>query len=73
MILHTFVISLRSLDIYAAGYADQHENIVPCVEFNIVERTKISSRFLGLFYFCIVKRKSRTVLSSALLFFLCDL
>ena len=32
MILHTFVISLRSLDM---PY-DQHENIIPCVEFNIV-------------------------------------
>ena len=65
MFLHTFVISLRSLDMLY----DQHENIIPCVEFNIVERTKISSRFLGLFYFCIVKRQSRTVLSSVLLFF----
>ena len=32
MILHTAVISLRSLDM---PY-DQHENIIPCVEFNIV-------------------------------------
>ena len=32
MILHTFVILLRSLDM---PY-DQHENIIPCVEFNIV-------------------------------------
>ena len=69
MILHTFVISLRSLDMLY----DRHENIIPWVEFNIVKRTKISSRFLGLFYFCIVKRQSRTVLSSVLLFFLCDL
>ena len=32
MILHTFVISIRSLDM---PY-DQHENIIPRVEFNIV-------------------------------------
>ena len=32
MILHSFVISLPSLDM---PY-DQHENIIPCVEFNIV-------------------------------------
>ena len=32
MILHTFVISLRSLD---TSY-DQHENVIPRVEFNIV-------------------------------------
>ena len=32
MILHTFVISLPSMDM---PY-DQHENIIPCVEFNIV-------------------------------------
>ena len=32
MILHTFVISLQSLDM---PY-DQHENIIPNVEFNIV-------------------------------------
>ena len=32
MILHTFVISLPSLDM---PY-NQHENIIPCVEFNIV-------------------------------------
>ena len=32
MILHTFVILLPSLDMLY----DQHENIIPCVEFNIV-------------------------------------
>ena len=32
MILYTFVISFQSLDM---PY-DQHENITPCVEFNIV-------------------------------------
>ena len=32
MILHTFAISLRILDMQY----DQHENIIPYVEFNIV-------------------------------------
>ena len=43
------------------------------IEYSL--KTKISSRFLGLFYFCIVKRQSRTVLSSVLLFLCvtCDL
>ena len=45
---------------------DQHENIFPCVKFNGVPKRKIQLRFLGLIYFCIIKRQFRTVLSSLL-------
>ena len=47
MILHTFVISLRSLDM---PY-DQHENIIPCVEFNIVKGQKYHQGSLAYFIF----------------------
>ena len=65
VILQTFVILLPSLNtLYArrSSLRDKREYI-PCVEFDKVQR------FLGLFYFCIfIKRQSRTVLSSVLLF-----
>ena len=38
-----------------------------CGNYNTVQKSKISLRFLGLFYFCIVKCQSRLVLSSVLI------
>ena len=68
MILHTFVISIRSLDM---PY-DQHENIIPRVEFNCLkDKNIIKVPWLILFLYS--KTSVQNSFVQCPIVFLCDL